>query len=1268
LDSLLSEESPEIQASRAEVRQIQEIIRQNFPKQEPKVSLTMEDLKELRQPIVEKEKTYEVDPTSKFGFKEVEKTTTRKKTKEEFAADVKKRLDEKLAALGNQGVKVISSESDLSPQPADTVRVVHVGRVDPEDLAKNGFKYSGDISSNTLSNPPTLEAARSDPRFANMPDTVIMDIPIDVHRKHTRIETAPEVVEPKYITAVLRKGGSENTDSVPSKVSYEGVLHSEKDLRAKLDLAMEDLDRLQMGRLIPNEMSLVARRMETEGRQRDVLNLEQPQDTQKRWKFTEKLSKEFDPIRQYFSLEGPLLKYSWGRKLKDTLGDVTTFARTIGGHYEESIVDAWRSLSYKERKWLRTVDDKTGFSNIRLLLDQVGIPGGTSVTPHTPNLEKFRDLAWRINQEMGNTASRLGLVMRFPDGKQVPYQQPDAARMLRFMTDDARKAIQSKQGEVYNAIVKAIAEWNPELANSDGEVKIKGILEQAFVEPEIKKNSALETARAIKIIPDVVTVDGKQIAIFQTDPLHYLRRAVHSQASRLAWTKVVGQDILEQTGVKQLKELTKELGVELQISVTQMRDRIKERLLNLDKDAVQQRIDEKYQRKVDRAAGDPKKLKRMRAPTDVAETAKELTTHLEHLDSGVDDPLLAEPVLSKAKDLAKKLGISVGAERQDYVDALNRVTTKSMPAEALKKLPSIAKKLKGIALDSDPDTMLSEIKLRAMEDPSSNLETILKNLSKESGGHADKYATQLVKASQGIPLVTNDRNLFLRQIKLGSQVLGTFQTSLSALRNVPQTAMLVPVYAGLKNYFGALDSVLKNYNLTKSQLIGMGAMQDAVHSAGFEKGYWLESMGSVLRNVGTTVTGLKFIAEFNNMVAGEAFHRMAKDWREDPKGIGKGDIATMKSLGLSPEEIKAVQSGQMSDLTLNKIVQEGVSKTQFVTTPAQQKGKFEHSPILQMVFSYANYSIGTGRAISDIFRNHIKPAFTTDFGKDDIKVKGHALASLVTLVGGSLGAGLTSQILVDAIKGDTTKEMDDTTMDKMAGALFEVGLLGPTQRALDVFRYGGGDVTSYATSLMPQIKALIQGVGAAWNQYKIATADKSVHDKNARMPVGKGMWEMLKSNTPMVKAVAKWVDKIAYPEISDYEEVKASSARYKREKSKTLGGSSDYPLDPDKEEVYYYVSRGDSQGAVTAAQKYYDSYIQKMMVSPKDAMINGMDVTRAQRSLRESLTGKAPINISEGLEKLDYLSKLPPDSLQKYYKVDQKYRMLVDLVAPSQKD
>jgi hypothetical protein len=718
--------------------------------------------------------------------------------------------------------------------------------------------------------------------------------------------------------------------------------------------------------------------------------------------------------------------------------------------------------------------------------------------------------------------------------------------------------------------------------------------------------------------------------------------------------------------------LAKEFGVEPKLSPEQIRSRIEERLLGLDKDALQAKIDEKYQKRVEKASADPKRLKRLAKagpPTDVESTAKELGGAVEDLKQGFDDPLVLQPAIDKAQALAKKLGISVGVDRQDYVDALNRVTTKSLSPEAIKKLPSIARKLKGIALDTDPDTMLSEIKTRLMEDPSNNLDIMLKNLRQESGGHADKYAMQLVKASQGIPLVTFDRNLFLRQVKLGSQVLGTFQTSLSALRNVPQTAMLVPLYAGLKNYFGALDTVLKDYKETKSKLIGLGAMQDAVHSAGFEKGYWLESIGSIIRDVGTKATGLKFIAEFNNMVAGEAFHRVANEWRSNPKEITPGDVASMKSMGLSSDEITQVKNGQMTDLTFNKIVQEGVSKTQFVTTPAQQKGKFEHNSLLQMVFSYANYSVGTGRAISDLLRNHVTPAFTNDWGKDDLKTKGHAFVSVATLLAGSLGAGLTSQILVDAIKGDTTKDMDDSMIKKLGGALFEVGLLGPTQRALDTFRFGGGDTQQYITSMMPQIKAIQQFIGAAWNQVTTAAVDKTVLQKDARQPVGTQIWNMLKSNTPMVKAIAKWVDKAAYPEGSDYEETKASTARYKREKSKTLGGTgADTPIDPEKEEVFYYVARGDIQNASLAAQKYYQHYVESMGEDAKEALIKGMDLDKARTGLRSSLLNHAPINIAEGMEKLDYLSGLPADRLKKYYQQDMKYRSIVDLVAPSAQD
>lgn len=1288
LDSLLSEETPEIQAQRKKIREVEDIVKAAFPQKKPDITFTPDELKELRAPIETREQTYELDPNSKFGYREVEKIESRKKTPEEFEAAVKAKIDEKLKAA--KGPEITVYRGGEPGKPGDMGSTYYTEKKEyAENFVKGNGKFQGrELIEKKIQPQKPLDLQK--PEHAKLIAEAIGRA--EKRTDPAEIQQAADYIQKNGMSYIPEKAAHElsaagydwitsskdlgvgehsgriwlelakpqTTDPVPSKVSYEGVLRPEDEMRAILKAQYAELDRLQMSRLIPEDMSLVSRRSKSDGRERDVVMIEEPKDTQKRWKFVEKLSKEFDPVRQYFSLEGPLMKYKWGQKLKDVLGDVTAFARTVSGHYEESIVDAFRSLGYKERMWLRTVDEH-GYSNIRKMLDQVGVPDGASVQPHTPNLEKFRDLAWRVNEEMGRSAERLGVVMRFPDGSQMPYQQPQRARMLRFMTDEARKAIQSGSGEVYKAISDAVKKWNPEFQNSDWDVKLKNVFKEAFVDPEIKKNSALETARAIKLMPDVVKVGGKEVSIFMTDPLHYLRRSVHSQASRLAWTKVLGQDTLNQVGTRELKDLATHFGVEPKMSVEQMRDRIRERILKLDKEKLQERIDEKYQRKVDRTGGDPKKLKKLRQPTDVESTVKEADTILSHLDQGVDDPTLSAQGLKKAMDLAKKLGINVGPERQDYVDALNRVTVKSMSPEALKKLPSIAKKMKGIRLDLDPDSMLSEIKRRAMEDPISNLDNILTNLNKESGGHADPYAMQLVKASQGIPLVTNDRNLFLRNVKLGSQVLGTFQTSLSALRNVPQTAMLVPVYTGLKNYFGALDSVMKHYNMTKSQLLAMGTMQDSVHSAGFEKGYWLESTGAIIRNLGSSITGLKYIAEFNNMVAGEAFRRMALEWRSDPKGLGKGDLATMKSLGLTPDEIKSIQAGQMSNLTFNKIAQEGTAMTQFVTTSAQKRGKFEHNPIAQMIVSYANYSIGTGRAMSDLIRNHVAPAFQKN---SDFKTKAHAFATVATVLGATLGAGLTSQILVDAIKGDMTKEMDDSTLNKMTGALWEGALIGPTQRVLDTFRFGGGDYTQYVTSMMPQIKALSQGIGAMWNQISIATQDKSINDKNARLGAKQGMWEMLKSNTPMVKAFAKWVDKASYPEITDYDEVKASSARWKRDRSKTLGGASDYPIDPDKAEVFHYVARGDSQNAILAAQKYYENYMNKMVENPKDALINGRGLDKARTGLRASLQGQAPINVGEGMPKLDYLSSLPDDQLKKFYQVDAKYRALMDLVAP----
>lgn len=1094
-------------------------------------------------------------------------------------------------------------------------------------------------------------------RYDYPPDS---DIPVAVDEAITRKRTPDEMkAEIDRITEANRqsdvaRGNPDRTPVVqppPEKEEISGLLRTKEEAASMVKNAYDELRRLQLGRLTPDSMSAVARRSLPDGFQRDALNQETPADTRQRqgmWdKFsgwvgdkTDSVLSGIDPLRGLFDMSAPLRRLPTGKKLLDMLSDQVSYARTIGGKYEERIVDTYRSLGWRERRWLRK-EEVPGFTNLRRMLDTQGVVDHIE-NPPTPNLRNLRDLAWQINADMGHLAERHGVLMRSPmDGTTMPYEQPVEARMLRFPTEDTRVAMREGHGALWQAIVDAVMLHNKDIKGLK-EADVRSALQNSFVDQEIKKNSALETARIFKIMPDIVYVNGKPIALFHTDALHYLRTAVRSQSQRIAMQRIFGQDLLDKVGGSHIKRIADLLGVKPEWNEATLRAQVQDRLFQNPPNDTMANTKKAY------------------LQTEVARKNAVGVDEQGFVMSGRDDiPKDRLPDLIKQ---AKELGITIGLTKQDYIDAIQRVNADTLDAKGFKNLQKAARDIKGIDVKLPVHELLSEVKRRILEDPVNSIQTIVDKISREGGD--SQTALDVIKSAQGIPLYHMKRNIFNRVLRTGSTLLGTSQTSESVLRNITQTPVLVPLFAGMKNYAKAVDTTLKHYNVTKSSIAGFGAIPLTHYSYGIEKGYAMESVGRIVRQAATTATGLKFIADMNNVIAGEAFRNLAEDWKRS-SNLGHGDYATMKSLHLTDKEIGSIKSGQMSKETYAKIVQEGVALTQFVTQSGHLRGRIEHNPIAQIVLAYSNYAIGTGRAMSAYLRNDLFPAFFPKNNMGDVAGRKagliRAMTGVGTLLAGALGGGMASQILVSAWKGDQRKKMDEKVFDRMAGALFEIALIGPTQRGLDAFRYGSGE--NWFVGLMPQVKFVIDGVTAGINEYNKLTGKPLVATKTARNDFASTAGEAIKSNNPLLKDVMAWHDRVMYPEIGMYTEAKASSAKYIRDHKDVQGGVSDTPLDPLREKVFFYASRNDAKGAMFAAQEYYKNYFEEMKKDPKAALLEQKSLQSAMTGLHQSLIGRAPINLSDS-RKMDFLSTIPLDRRQKYYQADMKYRAIANAVAP----
>jgi len=89
--------------------------------------------------------------------------------------------------------------NDLPPIPDGHVRLVHLGSATPDGVSKTGFRYKGDIMSNTFAHSDNATIAwPSDSRFRDS-DMLVMDVPDNIHRIHRNTVTASGMLEGKYV-------------------------------------------------------------------------------------------------------------------------------------------------------------------------------------------------------------------------------------------------------------------------------------------------------------------------------------------------------------------------------------------------------------------------------------------------------------------------------------------------------------------------------------------------------------------------------------------------------------------------------------------------------------------------------------------------------------------------------------------------------------------------------------------------------------------------------------------------------------------------------------------------------------------------------------------------------------------------------------------------------------------------------------------------------------------------------------------------------------
>jgi hypothetical protein len=352
------------------------------------------------------------------------------------------------------------------------------------------------------------------------------------------------------------------------------------------------------------------------------------------------------------------------------------------------------------------------------------------------------------------------------------------------------------------------------------------------------------------------------------------------------------------------------------------------------------------------------------------------------------------------------------------------------------------------------------------------------------------------------------RGVAFRLARAADQLASAAQTSLSVIPNVPQTMVQVPRYVGASNYLRAVVRALMHPKTTTAEVAATGAMHRSVVDWVLREGTKMEDAASIASGMAARLTGAHWLAQFNNAVAGESFLNYAKQL--ELHGAKPGDMRVLSELRLTPKEIAEIRAGRMTPDISNKIVQNGVKLTQYVTEDPHRKSKFQHIPILSSIFSYNNYAIGsvksTRRAIGDV-RDSIA-------SKDKAKMAA-AGQRLALLTIGALGAGAAGLFGRRAVKGEPLIRDDEDALSFLGKALMEVQLLGPAQRVLQSSDYDTSSAEQAMVRMSPKLKMIADYVGALGGWGKFGNEDMSER-----------LWRATKRNVPALNAATKQVNRL----------------------------------------------------------------------------------------------------------------------------------------------
>lgn len=925
------------------------------------------------------------------------------------------------------------------------------------------------------------------------------------------------------------------------------------------------------------------------------------------------------------SFERVLKRTPAGEETMQRLTDMDSRKKFLTAPFHIEAGEALGEMSRSQREDLQVVlpgNGIAGFAKISKLLDRqqadaLPIDRGTSAGKMIRAYYKGKYAANKAFEDAGGYRWIAGGYQPVNAGENRVDKDMSNLRMTRLMHPEARAAFASGDESKIAPMLQAIVDSNPDQYKGIADLKeLRKVVTEWAVKPDIRRSASLENGRIIEIMPThYKDTKGEWQPMLVTNPYDLIHGTFNAEFNRVAMIEQFGQSDLQKAKLDDWKNLAKILKKQSEPDIDILRDRI----------AGRSSVD-------GYPLIDPE--------------------HLKELDYGT------------LKKVAKQNDVDVHVGQEEYAKWLDEVkaadfydSNRKVDKDVDSKLRAFAKEIGGVTTSRDyapfPD-VLEEVKSRMKEVPV-DLVKDLRTAFTRQGGDGKTFDT-VMQLGQGIPPWSTTKGFWSNSWDVVRGLLAAAHTSMSAPFYLSQSVNALKyatagqgVLKGTLSFLESMRETILHPSFTKSQAMAAGVFLDLPNMP--MRDYGVKSVGQFIQNLAYKGLGMHAIDMVNYSLAANIGAKLAERWNS--VGIEPKEIGLAKTLRLNSADIKLINDHGLTPELKAKIMQNVADNTMIYTASPVKKGMLENHPILKLLFAYNSYSTGMARYFLNHFVDDFKVSFKTPAGAASWMTK------TVSTLGAFVGAGMLTQMMQQAIRGNVSKEPDEDTMKKMGVALLDIGLLGPTQRVLSAFQYDGGSSEKAFATTMPQIKFVIDTLGALISNKYFPQGKYANYDLIPRVA------KTVSDSIPITRAYKQWETNVAFPESELYNKVSAETFKYDEDKERGLGIAklaSQQAENPLTKPVVLALQHYDLQGAQDAIKTYYAVQIQRL--SDPLWIKAGLTPQKIQEELHSVLMSHAPLSY-KGWELGDFLSHFNPQMQSSFLMADAKYRAYVNAIAPS---